>query len=82
MIQSTELTTDMVKSARDNGLLDKIYGQEVNRLIRLKYSQHEENAIYRHRLNGTGDEEFEKFNTYCEECKVKARENIDNLLNN
>ena len=80
MIQTSELTVDMVKSAKANGLLDKIYGQEVNRLIRIKYSQHEENAIYRHRLNGTGDEEFEKFNAYCEECKSKAREIIDNLI--
>lgn len=79
MIQTSKLTKDKVMLAKANGLIDKIYGEEVNRLIRLKYSQHEENAIYRHRLNGTGDEEFEKFNAYCEECKAKAREIIDNL---
>ena len=82
MIQTNKLTKEKVRLAVVNGLLDKIYGEEVNRLIRLRYSQHEESAIYRHKFNGTGDEEFTEFNAYCEECKLKARENIDNLLNN
>ena len=75
--QSTKLTKEMVEMAIKTNDLDSIYGQEVNRLIRLRYSQSEENAIYRHKLNGTGDDEFEVFNTYCEQCKVDARKLIE-----
>lgn len=78
--QNTRLTKEKVKLAKENGLLEKVYGEEVNDLIRLKYSQHEENAIYRHKLNGTDKGEFEEFNTYCEECKAKALETINILL--
>ena len=77
--QSTKLTKEIIEMAELNGTLDAIYGQEVNRLIRLRYSQSEENAIYRHKLNGSGDEEFATFNAYCEECKIAAKENINAL---
>lgn len=77
--QSTMLTKEAVEIAEKNGTLEALYGQEVNRLIRLKYSQSEENAIYRHKLNGTGDAEFEKFDAYCEECKDIAQETIEKL---
>ena len=80
MTQITKLTKAKVMLAKANGILDKVYGEEVNRLIRIRYSQHEENAIYRHKLNGTDLDEFEKFNAYCEECKAKANEIIDSLL--
>jgi len=77
--QTTQLTREAVELAEKNGTLKALYGQEVNSLIRLKYSPSEENAIYRHKLNGTGDEEFETFNAYCEECKVIAKATIDSL---
>lgn len=77
--QSTELTKEAVEIAERNGTLQALYGQEVNRLIRLEVSQSEENAIYRHKLNGTGDEEFEKFDALCERCKVIAAETISKL---
>lgn len=77
--QSANLTKEAVEVAEKNGTLDALYGQEVNRLIRLEVSQSEENAIYRHKLNGTGDEEFEKFDALCERCKVIAWETITNL---
>ena len=75
--QSTKLTKEMVELAIANGTLDELYDQEVNRLIRLSYSQSKENSIYRHKFNGTGDEEFAVFNTYCEQCKVDARKLIE-----
>lgn len=77
--QSIILTKEMVELAERNGTLDALYGQEVNRLIRLKYTQSDENAIHRHKLKGTGDEEFEIFDAYCEECEVTAKATIDRL---
>jgi hypothetical protein len=77
--QSANLTKEAVEIAEKNGTLNALYGQEVNRLIRLKYSQSEENAIYRHKLNGTGNAEFETFNAYCEQCKAIAKETITSL---
>lgn len=76
---STKLTKEVVELAEKTGTLKAIYGQEVNNLIRLKYSRSEENAVIRHKLNGTGDAEFEAFNAYCEECKVTAKATIDSL---
>lgn len=78
--QSTEITKEMVECAQLNGTLDKIYGQEVNRLIRQKYTASEEMAIYRHKLNGTGAGEFAEFNAYCENCKIQATATIESLL--
>ena len=77
--QHTTLSVEMVELAIANGTLDELYGQEVNRLIRLRYSQSQENAIYRHKLNGSGDEEFAVFDAYCEECKVAAKATIAKL---
>lgn len=74
--QSTELTKEMVEIAEKNGILKALHGQETNHLIRLEVSQSEENSIYRHKLKGTGDEEFEKFDALCERCKAIAWETI------
>ena len=48
------------------------YEDEVNRLIRLKYSLSEELAILRQR--DTKPDEFKAYNDYVEECKAKAKE--------
>lgn len=77
--QHTTLSVEMVELAIANGTLDELYGQEVNRLIRLRYSQSNENAIYRHKLNGSGDEEFAVFDAFCEECKERADATIARL---
>lgn len=77
--QHTTLSVEMVELAIANGTLDELYGQEVNRLIRLRYSQSNENAIYRHKLNGSGDEEFAVFDAYCEECIARVDEQIARL---
>lgn len=79
--QSTKLTKEKVLLAQENGCLDKVYGDEVNRLIRKRYSKSEELAIYRHMFNGAGETEFAEFNAYVEECKAKAQATIDSLLN-
>lgn len=77
--QTTKLTKELVELAELNGTLNALYGQEVNRLIRLKYSQSEENSVYRHKLNGTGNDEFATFDAYCEECKAKVDEHMAKL---
>lgn len=81
MKQNGELTAKLVRQAQLNGVLDKIYNQEVNRLIRTKYTQSEELAIHRHYLLGNGSAEFVAYNAFCEECKAKAKATIDRLLN-
>lgn len=48
------------------------YEDEVNRLIRLKYSLNDELAILRQR--DTKPDEFKAYNDYVEECKAKAKE--------
>ena len=79
--QSSKLTSKLVRQAQLNGALDKIYNQEVNRLIRTKYTQSDELAIHRHRFMEKNEAEFAEYNDFCEECKVQARAIIDALLN-
>ena len=50
------------------------YEDEVNRLIRLKYSLNDELAILRQR--DTKPDEFKAYNDYVEECKAKAKEKL------
>ena len=50
------------------------YDNEVNALIRRKYSESEEFAILRQR--DTKIQEFEQYNEYCEQCKIDARTSI------
>ena len=57
-----------------NGILDKVYGQEVNRLIRARYSLPDELAILRQR--DEKPEEWKEYNAYCEECKRQAKEAV------
>ena len=49
----------------------KTYEQRVVELIRLRYSVDDELAILRQR--DTKTEEFEEYNSYCENCKTVAR---------
>ena len=50
---------------------DYNYDEEVNALIRERYTESQEFAILRQR--DAKPEEFAEYNTYCEECKSKAR---------
>lgn len=54
-----------------NGTLDAMYAQEVNRLIRIKYTVSDELAIMRQR--DEKPEEFAVYNAYCEQCKADAK---------
>lgn len=80
MKQYNTLTAKTVKLAEKSGILDKIRGEEINRLIREKYTASEEMAIHRHFLKGEGAAEFNEYNAYCEECKKIVTETIERLL--
>lgn len=47
----------------------------VNQLVRERYSESDEFAILRKAINGITDE-YTTYNTYVEECKVRAKEFI------
>ena len=52
------------------------YDECVNHLIRAKYSESEEFSVLRKR--DTNPEEFEEYNSFCEECKKTARTFFEN----
>ena len=65
------MTDIEIKLAKKNGVAKKVYPQLVQELINKKYSIYDELAIQRQR--DTKQDEFNAYNTYCEECKVEAK---------
>lgn len=61
------MTEIEIKLTKKNGVLDEVYGQEVERLIRRRYSLGAELALGRQK--DKKPEEFAKYDAYCEECK-------------
>lgn len=55
---------------------DRLYPNLVSRLIRERYSIDDEMAILRQKE--TKPEEWKEYNSYCEDCKAKARKEIYN----
>lgn len=55
---------------------DRLYPNLVSRLIRERYSIDDEMAILRQR--DTKPEEYSDYNSFCEECKAKAKKEIFN----
>ena len=53
---------------------DRLYPNLVSRLIRERYSVDDEMAILRQR--DTKPEEYKAYNTFCEECKARAKREI------
>ena len=62
------------KLAELNGVQEEMYAQEVERLIRRRYSVGAEFALGRQK--DKKPEEFAKYDAYCEECKQQARREI------
>ena len=62
------------KLAELNGVTAEVYGQEVDRLIRRRYTLSQELAIMRQR--DKKPEEWEAYNAYCEECKAEAKKEV------
>lgn len=55
------------------------YGNQVNDLIRRRYSLSEELSLLRQR--DSKQEEYQKYNAYCEECKSKAKLELEQNKN-
>lgn len=53
------------------------YEQLVNRLVKEKYSDSEEFAILRKAISNPNNDEYLIYNTYVEDCKVRAREFVN-----
>lgn len=53
---------------------DKLYANLVSKLIRERYSVDDEMAILRQKE--TKPEEWKEYNSYCEDCKARAKEEI------
>ena len=54
-----------------NGLIEKLYKNRVNLLIRQKYDLSDEIAL--HRQQQEKPEEYAAYYAYCEECKRQAK---------
>lgn len=50
------------------------YEEWVVHFIRERYTQDDEYAILRKKLAGLDPEEFDEYNAFCEDCKVRAKE--------
>ena len=57
-----------------NGILDAMYGERVNALLRERYSLSEELSILRRR--DSAPDEFLAYNADAESCKARAREEL------
>ena len=51
------------------------YKKEIIKLIREKYDQNDEFAILR-KSKADNMEEYNEYNTFVEDCKIKAKENL------
>ena len=60
--------------SRLNGTQESDYIEEMERLIRKRYSVSAELAILRQR--DSKPEEFAEYNAYAEECKKRAKEEL------
>jgi len=52
------------------------YAEKVRELIKEKYAIEDEIALYRQKDNK--QEEFKEYYDYCEKCKIKAKEDLEN----
>lgn len=62
------------KIAEKNGTFSKVYGDVVNKKIRMQYTLSEELALLRQR--DEKPDEFAKYNEYVEKCKAEAKTEI------
>lgn len=67
--ENLQKKVDMTKGTP---LANSIYGELVEHLIEQKYNIKQEIAINRQR--DEKPEQFNTYNSYCEECKAKAKE--------
>ena len=65
------MNSRLIKLFSRNGKIKEAYEEQVNALIRKRYSLPQELAIQRQRDEKL--EEWAEYNTYCEECKKQAK---------
>ena len=53
------------------------YEELVNKLVKEKYSDSDEFAILRKAISNPNNDEYLIYNAYVEDCKVRAREFVD-----
>lgn len=76
-IKTAELGDCQVTEATTENIVEVVivkYEEEVNRLIRLKYSLSEELSILRQKESK--QDEYNEYYNYCEECKSLAKDYI------
>lgn len=71
------MTNNQIKLAHKNGTIAMLYEQEVNKLIRQRYTISNEFAILRKK--DTEPAAFLSYNTFAEECKAKVKAQINAL---
>ena len=72
-VDNYEEVSEMPKYTRQE------YVEKVRELIKERYSIEDEIAL--HRQKDVKSDEFEEYNQYCESCKVKAKELLNNKDN-
>jgi hypothetical protein len=73
VIHSKELQADGTYIIRYTRYMQGSYESIVNKLIAEKYTIQEELAIQRKHQKGVNVDEFNEYDAYVEECKVRAR---------
>lgn len=69
------MTEKEIQLAIKNGVAQEVYPNLVQELINEKYSIYDELALQRQR--NVKKAEFNAYNTYCEECKAKAKKMLN-----
>ena len=67
-IESIELTPEQ---------LEQRYKDRVDELIREQYSQSDVESIFRKKLAGDDNGEFDTFNSFAEQCKIQAASELN-----
>ena len=69
------MTQTEINLAIKNGVAQDVYPKLVQDLINEKYSIFDEIALLRQR--STKKAEFNEYNAYCEDCKVRAKQMLE-----
>ena len=68
------MTETQKRLAEANGTTERVYGDLVNKYIRVEYSLSEELALLRQR--DEKHDEYKRYNDYVEICKEKAKKEV------
>lgn len=74
------LTKRQIKQSQKNGVLNRIYADEVNLRIRMRYTSGDEHALVRQK--DEKPEEYQAYVEYAEACKAAVKAEINAVLEN